>query len=103
MHGLPPDADGRHTTCSREQTDSYGDDRMSASIAPSPTGLAPTAMDEAIVRNAEATLETVGRARDAIQAVIFGQDKVVDLSLVTILSGGHGLLVGVPGLAQTQI
>src|SRR5919107_962623 len=31
---------------------------MSASIAPSPTGLAPTALDEAIVRNAEATLET---------------------------------------------
>ena len=76
---------------------------MSASIAPSPTGLAPTALDEAIVRNAEATLETVKRARDAIHAVIFGQDKVVDLSLVTILAGGHGLLVGVPGLAKTKL
>src|ERR671920_540336 len=76
---------------------------MSASIAPSPTGLAPTAMDEAIVRNAEATLETVKRARDAIHAVIFGQDKVVDLSLVTFLAGGHGLLVGVPGLAKTKL
>jgi MoxR-like ATPase len=76
---------------------------MSASIAPSPTGLAATALDEAIVRNAEAALETVGRARDAIQAVIFGQEKVVNLSLVTILSGGHGLLVGVPGLAKTKL
>src|SRR5918993_46126 len=76
---------------------------MSASIAPSSASNAPTFLDEAIVRNAEATLETVGRARDAIQAVIFGQEKVVDLSLVTILSSGHGLLVGVPGLAKTKL
>src|ERR687883_787128 len=71
---------------------------MSVSIAQT-----PTALDDAIVRNAEATLETVGRARDAIHAVIFGQEKVVDLALVTILAGGHGLLVGVPGLAKTKL
>jgi MoxR-like ATPase len=76
---------------------------MSASIAQTPTALAPTALDDAIVRNAEATLETVGRARDAIHAVIFGQEKVVNLALVTILGGGHGLLVGVPGLAKTKL
>src|SRR5215218_1812608 len=74
---------------------------MSASIAPSSASNAPTFLDEAIVRNAEATLETVGRARDAIHAVIFGQEKVVKLALVTILASGHGLLVGVPGLAKT--
>src|ERR671929_1786131 len=76
---------------------------MSASIAPSPTALAPTALDEAIIRSAETTLETIGRARDAIHAVIFGQETVVDLALVTILAGGHGLLVGVPGLAKTKL
>ncbi len=76
---------------------------MSASIAPSPGSIGPTSLDDAIVRNAEATLETVGRARDAIHAVIFGQDKVVNLALVTILAGGHGLLVGVPGLAKTKL
>jgi MoxR-like ATPase len=76
---------------------------MSASIAPSSSGMSPTSLDDAIVRNAEAALETVGRARDAIHAVIFGQDKVVDLALVTILAGGHGLLVGVPGLAKTKL
>jgi MoxR-like ATPase len=64
---------------------------------------APTALDEAIIRTAEATLDTIGRARDAIHAVIFGQSRVVDLSLVTLLSGGHGLLVGVPGLAKTKL
>ena len=71
---------------------------MTASIAQT-----PTALDDAIVRNAEATLETIGRAREAIHAVIFGQEKVVDLSLITILACGHGLLVGVPGLAKTKL
>jgi MoxR-like ATPase len=71
---------------------------MTASIAQ-----APTALDEAIIRSAESTLETVGRARDAIHSVIFGQEQVVDLTLVTLLAGGHGLLVGVPGLAKTKL
>src|SRR3954464_10582660 len=71
---------------------------MTASIAQ-----APTAIDDGIVRNAEATLETIGRAREAIHSVIFGQEEVVDLSLTTILAGGHGLLVGVPGLAKTKL
>src|SRR5215210_6852412 len=35
--------------------------RMTASVAP-----APTALDEAIIKSAEATLETIGRARGAI-------------------------------------
>ncbi|HEY8566236.1 MAG TPA: MoxR family ATPase [Beijerinckiaceae bacterium] len=76
---------------------------MTAGFAQAPTSLAPTSLDEAIVRNAEATLETIGRARDAIQQVIFGQEKVVDLALVTLLASGHGLLVGVPGLAKTKL
>src|SRR3954469_23511350 len=71
---------------------------MTASIAQT-----PTALDDGIVRNAEATLETIGRARDAIHSVIFGQEKGVDLSLITILAGGHGLLVGAPGLAKTKL
>ena len=71
---------------------------MTATIAP-----AATALDDAIVKTAESTLETVGRARDAIHNVIFGQEEVVDLALVTILSSGHGLLVGVPGLAKTKL
>ena len=71
---------------------------MTASIAQ-----APTALDDAIVRNAETTLETIGRARDAIHSVIFGQEDVVDLTLITILACGHGLLVGVPGLAKTKL
>ncbi|MET0528380.1 MAG: MoxR family ATPase [Microvirga sp.] len=71
---------------------------MTASIAQ-----APTALDDAIIRNAEATLEIVGRAREAIHTVIFGQEDVVDQTLITLLAGGHGLLVGVPGLAKTKL
>jgi MoxR-like ATPase len=74
---------------------------MSASLAPSPSGA--TTLDDGIVKAAEAALETIGRARREIHSVIFGQEHVVDLALVTILSGGHGLLVGVPGLAKTKL
>src|SRR5215212_2546144 len=74
-----------------------------AGSASAASALAPTSLDDAIVKSAEAALETVGRARDAIHSVIFGQEEVVDLALVTILSCGHGLLVGVPGLAKTKL
>ncbi len=43
------------------------------------------------------------KAKAAIAEVIFGQDEVVERVLVTILSGGHALLVGVPGLAKTKL
>jgi len=36
-----------------------------------------------------------------ISKIIIGQDAVVDQILLSIFSGGHSLLVGVPGLAKT--
>jgi MoxR-like ATPase len=36
-----------------------------------------------------------------IAKVIVGQDEVVDQILLSVFSGGHALLVGVPGLAKT--
>jgi MoxR-like ATPase len=42
-------------------------------------------------------------ARRALGAVIFGQDEVVELALATLAAGGHGLLVGAPGLAKTLL
>ena len=41
--------------------------------------------------------------REGIGSVIFGQEHVIEESLITILSGGHVLLVGVPGLAKTRL
>ncbi|WP_106792594.1 MoxR family ATPase [Aquimarina sp. Aq78] len=36
-----------------------------------------------------------------ISKVIIGQEKVIDQILISIFSGGHALLIGVPGLAKT--
>ena len=60
-------------------------------------------LEDMIVRAAETTAAHVRAAKTAIGTVIFGQDKVIDHALITILSGGHGLLVGVPGLAKTKL
>jgi len=60
-------------------------------------------LEDMIVRAAETTAAHVHAAKAAIGTVIFGQDKVIEQSLVTILSGGHALLLGVPGLAKTKL
>ena len=41
--------------------------------------------------------------RERVGRVIFGQGEVVDETLITLLSGGHALLIGVPGLAKTRL
>jgi MoxR-like ATPase len=60
-------------------------------------------LEDMIVRAAESTAASVRAAKAAIGSVIFGQDIVVERALVTVLSGGHALLVGVPGLAKTKL
>ncbi len=62
-----------------------------------------TSLEAAVARNAEVALDRVAAARAAIGMVIFGQQQVVEEVLVTLLAGGHGLLVGVPGLAKTKL
>jgi MoxR-like ATPase len=56
-----------------------------------------------IVPRLEAAAERVQRAHKAAATVIFGQDEVIERTLITILSGGHALLIGVPGLAKTLL
>ncbi|MBX9842463.1 MAG: MoxR family ATPase [Xanthobacteraceae bacterium] len=60
-------------------------------------------LEDMIVRAAEATSQHVAAAKNAIGTVIFGQDQVVEQTLITVLCGGHGMLVGVPGLAKTKL
>jgi MoxR-like ATPase len=60
-------------------------------------------LEDMIVRSAETTSAHLRAAREAIGNVIFGQERVVDRALITVLSGGHALLVGVPGLAKTKL
>jgi MoxR-like ATPase len=60
-------------------------------------------LEDVIVRSAEQVAGQIRAAKDAISTDIFGQDRVVENTLVTILSGGHALLIGVPGLAKTKL
>jgi MoxR-like ATPase len=62
-----------------------------------------TQTDDAIVSRIEAAGERIQRVHKAASAVIFGQEQVIERTLVTILSGGHALLIGVPGLAKTLL
>ena len=59
--------------------------------------------EDIIVRQAELTAMQVAAAKAAIGGVIFGQERVVEHALITVLSGGHALLVGLPGLAKTKL
>jgi MoxR-like ATPase len=60
-------------------------------------------LEDAIIRSAESSATHIRAARNAIGTVIFGQESVIDSALVTVLAGGHALLVGVPGLAKTKL
>lgn len=59
--------------------------------------------DITIVPRLEAASERVRAAHASAATVIFGQDEVIERALITILSGGHALLIGVPGLAKTLL
>src|SRR6202165_2234218 len=56
-----------------------------------------------IIAETDAAVGRIKTAREAIGRVIYGQTSVVERALVTILAGGHGLLIGVPGLAKTKL
>ncbi len=56
-----------------------------------------------IVDEVEQAIGRLDEVRAEIARAIFGQERVVDETLVTLLSGGHALLVGVPGLAKTRL
>ncbi|MGF6233379.1 MoxR-like ATPase [Inquilinus ginsengisoli] len=64
----------------------------------------PTELDTpATPADIDAAVERLAAVRSMIGRVIFGQQEVIDQSLVTILAGGHVLLVGLPGLAKTRL
>jgi MoxR-like ATPase len=47
--------------------------------------------------------KSYGLIKKEIGKVIIGQDKIIDNLIISLLSGGHSLLVGVPGLAKTLL
>ena len=83
---------------------------MSSAMASAPQGLPPPGPALAghpgqapRLEDVEALGARVVAVRHEVERVIFGQDEVVDQTLITLLSGGHVLLVGVPGLGKTRL
>ncbi len=64
-----------------------------------PSGSGP----DATVAEIEQVGPRVAEVRRRISEVIFGQKQVVEETLITLLAGGHALLIGVPGLAKTRL
>jgi len=56
-----------------------------------------------LLKDIEGLGEKLAAARASIGRRIIGQQEVVDLSLAALLSGGHALLVGLPGLGKTRL
>jgi len=69
------------------------------------TDAPPAAVD--LAGDLTARIDDLGRTmaavRECIGRIIFGQQQVIDQSLITLLAGGHALVIGVPGLAKTRL
>lgn len=59
--------------------------------------------NEDMVAGIETLGEKLGEAKASITRRFIGQERVVDLTLTALLCGGHGLLVGLPGLGKTRL
>lgn len=58
---------------------------------------------EDALANFDLAHKQVRDAKTEISSVVIGQDEVIDQTLITLISGGHVLLIGVPGLAKTLL
>jgi len=59
--------------------------------------------DPDLLAGLDALEAKLARARQSITRRFVGQERVVDLSLSALLCGGHGLLIGLPGLGKTRL
>ena len=60
-------------------------------------------MSDDLVAEIEALGGKLAQARASIARRFIGQDRVVDLVLAALVSGGHALLIGLPGLGKTRL
>lgn len=57
----------------------------------------------AMLAEIEALEQKISEAKESITRRFIGQEQVVDLTLSALLCGGHGLLIGLPGLGKTRL
>ncbi len=69
----------------------------------SPTVPIDDASGAGLAEEIESLGQRLHAVRESIGRVIFGQQRVVDQTLITLLAGGHALVIGVPGLAKTKL
>ncbi len=60
-------------------------------------------VDQNLVSEVETLTERLSRAKASVEHRFVGQKAVVEQVLAAILSGGHALLVGQPGLGKTML
>jgi MoxR-like ATPase len=65
--------------------------------------MSQTLTDREASTRLSASAEIFAAVKDALGEAIFGQEMVIEQTLITLLAGGHGLLIGVPGLAKTKL
>jgi len=65
-----------------------------------PSGMSPP---DTLAAQADRISARLRLIRAEIAQSVFGQDEVIERILITILAGGHGLLVGAPGLGKTLL
>jgi MoxR-like ATPase len=70
------------------------------STAPTTDGSAGAPLAE---RQAEAAADSIGRLSAALNAVLFGQERLIEMVIVGLLARGHILLEGLPGLGKTEL
>tara|TARA_Y100000052_G_C2954959_1_gene89504 strand:- start:2323 stop:3348 length:1026 start_codon:yes stop_codon:yes gene_type:complete len=75
---------------------------MSEELSPTETEM-PEENSTANSDVAEKAMADLAKVREEIGKVVFGQERTVELVLCAILSGGHALLIGAPGLAKTRL
>src|SRR5690606_22178775 len=56
-----------------------------------------------LVSEIETLADRLSAARERVGRIIFGQETVVEQAIITLLSGGHAVLIGVPGLGKTRL
>ena len=78
------------------------------STSPSAETPSPATTDEAVTAvsvgaAADRTIQFIQSVREYVARVVVGQDVVVERMLISLFTGGHLLLQGVPGIAKTLL
>ncbi|KLN62258.1 ATPase AAA [Kiloniella spongiae] len=62
-----------------------------------------TTLSKDLTLQADQLCTRLAQLHQNLGKVVFGQEGVIEQVLITLLAGGHGLLVGAPGLAKTRL